>query len=278
MHRPLYGLLAILIALAALPVGLGALAAPAEPVTGACRVRVQDNGSERWIVKPDAFCVPSVRDTAPTAPPTATRTATPTATPPITPAAPSATVAPTATVPAPSGVWRITVYYTAVEAYHTDAPVAVTGCPTLAGGNCGRALGSWPQSFVRAVKAEGTGRLNDGRYLNWSVDTGYWLDTLPRASYGNVLVPYQSSAADGVQRGTAFRVLTCGTDAGNGDPVDPAFCRALKDADWIMDDEFTPGLGGQRHVDLYIGEEDSPNFVKQSPKVIDTTGGTTTLP
>ena len=31
-------------------------------------------------------------------------------------------------------------------------------------------------------------------------------------------------------------------------------------ANWTITDEFTPGLGGSRHVDLYIGEETGPGF------------------
>jgi hypothetical protein len=230
---------------------------------GQCEVRPRVNGIlGTWQTVDPArypeFCGPIT---------TATATAIPTRTPTA-----------TATPPATAGTWNITVYYTAVESFHTDAPVAVTGCPTIQGARCGQALGSWPQSFVRAVKAEGTGRLNDGRYLNWSVDTGYWLDTAPRGSYGNVLIPMQSSAADGVPRGTAFRVLTCGTDSASGDPVDAGWCATLKAATWVMDDEFTPGLGGVRHVDLYIGEEDRAGFVRQSPKVIDTAGATLSIP
>lgn len=276
MRRLLVPLLALLALSAAL---FGALlaaqtgvAAPAEPVSGACRVIVEVNGAARSIIKPDAFCVSAAVVAQPTATTAATTAATRT---------PAPTRTPTATPPATvvgQAKWQITVYYTAVESYHTDANVAVKGCPTIQGGNCGQALGSWPKSFVQAVKDEGTGRLNDGRYLNWSYDTGYWLDTAPRGSYGNVLVPFQSSAADGVQKGTAFRVTGCGKDSGSGDPIDAQWCDQLKAASWIMDDEFTPGLGGQRHVDLYIGEEDRANFVRQSPKVIDTSGATLSIP
>jgi hypothetical protein len=42
--------------------------------------------------------------------------------------------------------------------------------------------------------------------------------------------------------------------------VAAAVCRRLTAAHWTITDEFTPGLGGPRHVDLYIGEETGPNF------------------
>jgi hypothetical protein len=166
---------------------------------------------------------------------------------------------------APSGPtlagWTVTVYYTAVERFHTDAKRQVTGCATL---NCvhGSAdLGSYPQSFVDAVKDEGTGRTVAGRYLNWSVDAGYWLDDAPRDTAGRPLRPFQSAAADpGVLRsGTRFAIVGCGTTE-DGDAISATVCDKLRTAIWTVTDEFTPGLGGTRHVDVYIGEETGPRF------------------
>lgn len=180
---------------------------------------------------------------------------------------------------APSAVstgWKITVYYTAVESLHNGTPTPVTGCTTISCSRGSAALGTYPQDFVQAVKAEGTGRITSGayagKYLNWSYDTGYWLDSAPRDAYGDALIPYVSAAADTLARGTAFSVLECGTDEGSGDTIDGAFCQRLKAASWRIVDEFTPGLGGANHADLYIGEEDSANFMKSSPKVISTAG------
>lgn len=160
-----------------------------------------------------------------------------------------------------SGGWTATVYYTAVEDYHSGRAVRVTGCPTL---ECSRGhadLGSYPADFVSAVRDEGTGRTASGRYLNWSYDTGYWLDSAPRDSTGRALRPFESAAADpGVlARGTRFVVLACGEDEG-GDPVDPAVCARLRQVRWTVTDEFTPGLGGAHHIDLYIGEETGRGF------------------
>lgn len=161
---------------------------------------------------------------------------------------------------APAG-WELTVYYTAVETLHTDATVTVTGCSKLNCSNGHDDLGGHPASFVQAVKDEGTGRLADGRYLNWSYDTGYWLDTAPRNSSGGSLVPFVSAAADTsvLPQGTRFTITDCGHV--EDDAVPPKeVCDNLSAASWEIVDEFTPGLGGEHHLDLYIGEETQKNF------------------
>jgi hypothetical protein len=157
--------------------------------------------------------------------------------------------------------WTVTVYYTAVLGFHTERAVKVTGCPKL---DCTRGhddLGSYPADFVEAVKDEGAGRIAAGKYLNWSSDTGYWLDTAPRDTAGRALRPFVSAAADSdvMRAGTAFDIVQCGHDEG-GDAVDPAVCAKLKSAAWEITDEFTPGLGGSHHVDVYIGEETGTDF------------------
>ncbi|GAA3295098.1 hypothetical protein GCM10020218_075440 [Dactylosporangium vinaceum] len=155
--------------------------------------------------------------------------------------------------------WEVTVYYTAVEKLHSDARQEVEGCPTI---DCGknrnqRKLGSFPASFVKAVKDEGTGRTADGRYLNWSYDTGYWMDTAPRDTAGRPLRPWISAAADAdaLKAGSRFTIQRCGTAE-----VTAEVCAKLKGPTWTIVDEFTPGLGGKRHVDVYVGEETEPDF------------------
>jgi hypothetical protein len=159
------------------------------------------------------------------------------------------------------GGWEVTVYYTAVQEYHHGGSVTVTGCPRLDCANGHADLGRYPADFVRVVKDEGTGRTRDGRYLNWSYDTGYWLDTAARDSYGDPLQPFVSAAADpGVlARGSRFTIADCGTlDDGSAPPA--TVCAALRAARWLVTDEFTPGLGGSRHIDAYIGPETGPGF------------------
>jgi hypothetical protein len=161
--------------------------------------------------------------------------------------------------------WTVTVYYTAVEEHHDGAPTPVTGCPELdcAGGDDD--LGTYPADFVQAVEDEGTGRItrgpHAGRYLNWSHDVGFWLDVAPRASDGEPLEPWRTAAADpGVlAAGTSIRVSDCG-DLEEGGAPSPAVCDRLRVPEWVVADEFTPGLGGEHHVDLYVGEETGPDF------------------
>jgi hypothetical protein len=157
--------------------------------------------------------------------------------------------------------WEITVYYTAVERFHSGKGVKVTGCPQL---NCvnGRAdLGTYPAGFVKAVHDEGTGRTTSGKYLNWSYDTGYWLDSAPRKSDGGVLTPYVSAAADTLPQGTRFTIAGCGRQDDGTAPA-AEVCARLRSAAWQITDEFTPGLGGPRHVDVYLGEETGPGFTE----------------
>lgn len=159
----------------------------------------------------------------------------------------------------PDDGWTVTVYYTAVAGYHGGDSERVRGCPQYeCDGGSPEDLGSYPATFVRAVHDEGTGRIAPGRYLNWSVDVGYWLDTVPRDSAGGALEPWRSAAADAdvLAGGARFTITSCGP----GDDVAAEVCDRIRAAEWTVRDEFTPGLGGDRHVDLYIGEETGPGF------------------
>ncbi len=157
-----------------------------------------------------------------------------------------------------SAGWTATVYYTVVERFHHDDPVAVRGCPARDCAFGDADLGHHPADFVAAVREEGTGRLEAGGYLNWSHNVGYWLDTEPRDASGAALRPFVSAAADPavLARGTGFRLRDCGLSRTVSGPV----CTRLREARWTIVDEFTPGFGGERHVDLYIGEESGPEF------------------
>ncbi|GAA1646417.1 hypothetical protein [Actinoplanes couchii] len=184
------------------------------------------------------------------------------------------------TPPAParsSTDWEITVYYTAVEEYHDEAAVPVTGCLVLDCSHGDDDLGSYPEGFVRAVKDEGTGLTTAGRYLNWSYDVGYWLDDVARASDGGTLRPFVTAAADtGVLApGTDFRIADCGRQDDGSVPPENV-CARLREAAWHIGDEFTPGLGGSRHIDAYIGPETGPGFT-DSEWYLTLTGATLTL-
>jgi hypothetical protein len=160
--------------------------------------------------------------------------------------------------------WLVTVYYTAVEALHADPPVPVTGC--TAAGDCENGdepLGDYPKGFADAVREEGTGRITSGphagRYLNWSYNIGYWLDEAPRDAHGRPLQPFVSAAAGGLPDDTRLRLVDCGK-LDSGDPVPEHVCEPLRSGNWEIRDRFTPGLDGEQHIDLYIGEETGPDF------------------
>lgn len=191
---------------------------------------------------------------------------------PASPVAPSAPVTPATGAPtaAPAG-WRITIYYTPVLAFYSGPAQNVVGCPGLQCANGTASLGSFPADFVAAVKTEGTGKIAPGRYLNWSSNTGYWLDTLPRDAQGQPLMPYRSAAADpSIPFGTTLRIGSCGADSTTGTPTATAVCTSYSTPTWIVADRFTAGAVG-RHVDLYVGDQTSATFTS-SPSFIDASG------
>lgn len=174
--------------------------------------------------------------------------------------------------------WTFTTYYTAVESLHSGPPVTVVGCRVR---NCSHGhnrLGRFPRDFVEAVKAEGTGRItrgtHRGRYLEWSYDVGYWLDTAPLDTDGRPLRPFITAAADpdALPKHTKFRIVNCGKEEEDRSAINSGACRKFRDARWTILDAFTPGLGGRRHIDLYVGEENRRDFVNDSPYSITTIG------
>lgn len=205
----------------------------------------------------------------PTPTPT-TPTPTPTTSTPSSSPAPSSTPTPT---PAPGPVsaeaYTITVYYTAVESFHTDAAQNVSGCLIRDCSFGNSLIGSYPASFINATKTEGTGRItsgaNAGKYLNWSVDVGYWLDTIPSDGYGGALVPFRTAAADAIAlpKGTQFRLVGPLVQE-DGSALDAGSASRFLAATWLINDQFTPGLGGALHLDVYIGEEDRVNFTNSA--------------
>jgi hypothetical protein len=159
--------------------------------------------------------------------------------------------------------------------------VEVRGCSTLDCRNGSEVLGTYPEDFVQTVKAEGTGRITSGaragQYLNWSINIGFWLDTLPRDARGLALRPFLTAAADvDIPYVTPLRIADCGVDAISGDELDPGVCEQFTGLEWVVRDRFTQGHVG-KHIDLYIGEEDQPNFVPGSPKAIHVTNATITM-
>lgn len=162
-----------------------------------------------------------------------------------------------------SAGWHITTYYTPVESYHNGSGEAVTGCLKRDCADDSDVLGVYPSDFVEKVKNEGAGRItrgvHAGSYLNWSYDTGYWLDEIPSDSNGNALQPFHTAAADSgtLPQEKMFRIASCGSDPA---AIDSNICRKLEAANWVIADSLTPGVGGPKHIDLYIGEENAPDF------------------
>jgi hypothetical protein len=95
---------------------------------------------------------------------------------------------------------------------------------------------------------------------------GYWLDTIPSDGYGGALVPFRTAAADAIAlpKGTQFR-LVAPLKQEDGSALDATSANRLLSATWLINDQFTPGLGGALHLDVYIGEEDRVNFTNTSP-------------
>ncbi|MFI6040487.1 hypothetical protein ACIA8C_02570 [Nocardia sp. NPDC051321] len=156
--------------------------------------------------------------------------------------------------------WTVTAYYTAVESYHDGPRETVHGCTDIDCADSDAQLGDLPSDFVDAVRDEGTGRItsgsNAGAYLNWSYDSGFWLDSHPRDAAGEILQPFHSAAADGLEPGTRLRL----TDCGIFDPEATMICTKFQAAEWSIGDEFIPGSSGPHHLDLYIGEETAADF------------------
>ncbi len=172
-----------------------------------------------------------------------------------------------------SGAYLITVYYTAVESFHGGSPETVKGRLSPESTSSLDVLGDYPSDFVAAVKSEGTGRITSGghagHYLNWSYDIGFWLDQVPANAYGGALQSFRTAAADPavLPRGTRFK-LAAPLIQDNGAPLDDSIAARFLSAEWDVDDQFTPGYGGDNHLDLYIGEENQPDFTETSPLYI----------
>ncbi|SUB09352.1 hypothetical protein [Nocardia brasiliensis] len=156
--------------------------------------------------------------------------------------------------------WTVTVNYTAVESYHDGPREPVRGCADADCTDPDAEIGLLPSDFIAAVREEGTGRITSGAhagtYLNWSYDTGFWLDSAPRDAAGEILRPFHSAAADGLDPGTRLRLTDCGII----DPEAADACTRFQSAEWFVGDEFIPGFGGPHHLDLYVGEETAPDF------------------
>ncbi len=166
-----------------------------------------------------------------------------------------------------SAGWELTVYYTPVEHYHGGPSEAVSDCS-------GASVGAHPRDFLTRIRTEGFGRLTapiSGKsYLGWDFDRACWLAaTAPLAGNDHGLRPWISTAAHAsIAFGTRLRVARC------GGPIEQAACDRVRAANWIVEDRFSGGGGSRKHLDLYIGEEDHPNFEGTDQYYFDSRGAT----
>jgi hypothetical protein len=156
--------------------------------------------------------------------------------------------------------WTLSLHYTAVESYHYEYPIAVTGCLRVSCTGGPVSLGSYPEDFVAAVRAQGNGRITSGShagaYLNWASGLGYWLDTAPRDSHGRPLRAFASASSTTplLSLRTRFKILSCGVvGSGHGNV---AICARLRAATWTVVE--VPNPGPIRSVSLYVGPETAP--------------------
>ncbi len=116
-----------------------------------------------------------------------------------------------------------------------------------------------------------------GRYLDWSAETGFWLDTVPRDAHGLPLRPLVSAAADsGIPFGAHFKILDCGVDGTTGRRVDKSVCRRLTSPQWEVRDRFSEGHVGKR-LNLFVGEQSPGGLFWKAGGVVSTKNATISL-
>ncbi|HKF74548.1 MAG TPA: hypothetical protein VKF59_00260 [Candidatus Dormibacteraeota bacterium] len=188
------------------------------------------------------------------------------------PPPPPASTAPSPPQPsrAPTGGWRLTVYYTPVESYHGPPQQSISDC-------AGRPLGQHARDFLDKVQIEGFGRVvtavQGNSYVGWDFDHHCWfLARTPVGADDRPLRAWASTAAPSTMAfGTAVHVLGCGSG------VDATVCPHVEAAAWTVDDRCSDDCSDRQHLDLYIGEEDQPDFEDQSPKYFEALGAVVLL-
>lgn len=168
------------------------------------------------------------------------------------------------------GRYYISVYYTPVEIYHGGPEQDLWGFTSVARESGIVLLGSFSESFIAAVQMQGSGRITSGtyagKYINGSFRGGFWLSEFAPTVYGSPLHPFISAACDDtvLAPGTRFKLKKPLLQSG-GDPIRSAGAKKLLDTTWEVQDHFASGYGGDFHIDLYIGEEDSGDFTTDNP-------------
>ncbi len=187
-------------------------------------------------------------------------------------AMPSASASPsTAAAGQATAGWHLTVYYTPVESYHGAPLKPIADC-------AGAALGQHSADFLDHVQTEGFGRVvapvRGSRYLGWDFDRHCWfMAATPVGANDRPLRAWASMAAapGALATGTGVRVIGCGSN------VPDTVCARVEAAHWTVDDRCSNGCSDPRHLDLYIGEEDQPQFQDQSPNYFEAHGAVVLL-
>ncbi|MGW7313772.1 hypothetical protein [Streptomyces sp. NPDC054854] len=149
---------------------------------------------------------------------------------------------------APQAGYTLTVYFTPSEAYY-DGPRRDIGSRSCTGRHLPDT--SFPADYLERVGLEGFGKTARGNYLGWDFDKHCYFSTStpPVGSHENVLVPWQSVAANHLSPGTRIHVTDCGPG------VSREICNRVKSAPWQVDDLCSIGCDNAKHLDLYIGEQ-----------------------
>ena len=161
--------------------------------------------------------------------------------------------------------FRVTVYYTPVESFHSGPSESIAGCPSPDCSSGPLPLGAYPSSFLAAVRMQGSGRLTSGpyagQYLHGSLGGSFWISPIPSDAYGSPVQPFETAAADDdvLPRGSRFRLVEPLLESG-GSPLPPAVAARLLASTWNVQDHFEAGYGGALHVDLYVGEQQQADF------------------
>ena len=70
-----------------------------------------------------------------------------------------------------------------------------------------------------------------------------------------------SADPDVLPKATRFGVEDCGR-AADGTEVADEVCTRVAAAEWTIGVPFAPNRGGAKHVDIYVGDESSPEFTQ----------------
>jgi len=155
--------------------------------------------------------------------------------------------------------WTLHLIYTAVEKYYGGVRIRVSGCPASVCTAKRVSLGTFPATFVDAVKASGSGVISTGRhankYLDWDASVGFWLDSAARGYGAPAMKSFASARSTSplLPLGTPLRISVCGPSA-HRNAI--GICTRLRTARWNVVTTGQPSAA--RDIWLYAGRETGP--------------------